>query len=89
MSSKRPYLPIDCSFHDQLLEWATFRTPVTIQYEAIATEEVLTVKGQIADVYTQNKEEFLLLNDGTQIRLDLLIKVNDRVLPAINYCVRD
>ena len=39
----------------------------------------MTIEDLIVDFKTKNKEEFLILKNGTQIRLDKIIKINDLV----------
>jgi Rho-binding antiterminator len=40
-------------------------------------ENELFIEELIVDFKTKNKEEFLILSDGTQIRLDKILKIND------------
>jgi Rho-binding antiterminator len=40
-------------------------------------ENELFIEELIVDFKTKNKEEFLILNNGTQIRLDKILKIND------------
>lgn len=63
------YQPIDCGFHDQILEKATLRVPTQITYlddEA----DIQTVKDVIEDVYTREGAEYMRLRSGLTIRLD-------------------
>ncbi|WOD41403.1 OsmC family protein [Nodosilinea sp. E11] len=69
------YRVVSCSFHDELEALATRRRPCTIHYRTEAGAEV-TVEGQIVDVFTRGRAEFLRLKDGTEIRLDCLISVD-------------
>ena len=39
----------------------------------------MTIEDLIVDFKTKNKEEFLILNNGTQIRLDKIIKINEMI----------
>ena len=72
---KGKYIPIDCGFHDLLLDRATRRTVVALVYtdEAGVSKTKNTV---IKDVYTKQKEEFLLMSDGEIIRLDQIVSVD-------------
>jgi len=77
---KKKYQPINCSFHDILLEKATFRKKIILVYYEIngtKKEEHKTIK----DVYTKNKEEFILLDDDKIIRLDHIVSVDGVLLP--------
>jgi len=77
---KKKYQPINCSFHDVLLEHATFRRRIEIVYHAIdgTRKESQNI---IKDVYTKSKEEFMLLDDGNTIRLDHIVSVDGALLP--------
>jgi Rho-binding antiterminator len=79
-----PYQPIDCNFYDILLERATLRRPARIVYTTPTGPQEL--EALIADVYTQNKEEFMRLHTGQLIRLDQLITVDGIPLPESNRC---
>jgi Rho-binding antiterminator len=76
----KKYEPINCSFHDILLENATFRKRILIVYYELdgAKKEGNNI---IKDVYTKNKEEFMLLDDGKIIRLDHIVSVGGILLP--------
>ncbi|TAF98716.1 MAG: hypothetical protein EAZ44_11075, partial [Cytophagia bacterium] len=54
------YQPIDCSFHDILLDNATKKKYHKIQYFT-NLHEFITTDSIIKDVFTENKEEFLVL----------------------------
>ncbi|MBD81007.1 MAG: hypothetical protein CL840_18965 [Crocinitomicaceae bacterium] len=71
------YVPIDCSFHDQLLELATFRKEIDIIYMDTKGQNQ-SIYDRIADVYiNKSKEEFLKTNSGLEIRLDRVVKAGD------------
>lgn len=71
------YRLVACSFHDELEAWATLRQTCQIIYRDVeGTEQTVTSK--IIDVYTADRAEFIKLQDGTVIRLDHLIAVNDQ-----------
>lgn len=73
----KTYKPIACSYHDYLLELATFKKLVPIVYlEGDKTIEIETI---IVDVYTKTKEEFLITKSNVTIRLDQLISVNNKL----------
>jgi putative redox protein len=75
--SDNDYQIVDCGFHDQLEALATLHQPSTITYHT-DIGELTTVKGQIVDIYAANHADFLKLQDGTVIRLDRLVSVNDQ-----------
>ena len=66
MENPGAYHPIACDFHDQLEAYATLRRKVKIALASGGDAE-----GIIRDFRTTaEKEEFLLLQDGSSIRLD-------------------
>lgn len=70
------YTPIDCRYYDVLELNASRKTTCTIAF--FETEKsVRTVESTIQDIFTKDKEEFLKLPDGTEIRLDKILSVND------------
>jgi Rho-binding antiterminator len=79
-----PYVPINCSFHDVLLEKATLREYCKIQYFT-EIREFLTCHALIKDVFTQAGEEFALLSTGESIRLDRLVSVNGTLAPQYTH----
>lgn len=46
----------------------------------------MSIEAIIKDVYTKNKEEFLLTDDGTVIRLDYLLSVDGEEIPKDGIC---
>jgi Rho-binding antiterminator len=76
----QPYLPINCGFHDILLEKATLKIYCKIQYFS-EIDEFITLNAVIKDIYTKNKEEFMLLATGEIIRLDKIVSVNEFISP--------
>ena len=81
------YRPIACDFHDQLESYATLkrRVHLTLKHEggvgtsaggAPAAEGGPSAEGLIADIYTTaDKQEFLRLDNGAEIRLDRIVDV--------------
>ena len=74
------YIPIDCNFYDELEALATLREQAHIIYRN-ENEEETSVTDLIRDFYIRDKAEFMLLASGQSIRLDRLIRVNDKVVP--------
>jgi Rho-binding antiterminator len=70
------YYPIDCDFYDRLEAWVTLRQICKIIYYD-SFEELVEVQNQIVDVYTAHKAEHIKLKNGTEIRCDRIISVND------------
>lgn len=83
MKNKTDYLPISCDFHDELQLIALRKTTVPIVYRT-ADGGSEAIQSTIADLYTREKEEFLLLPTGEEIRLDRLVNVDGMELK--NYC---
>ena len=70
------YTPIGCQYYDVLELNASRKTVCTIAY--FETEsKVRTVKSTIEDIFTKEKAEFLKLADGSEVRLDKILSVND------------
>lgn len=81
MKNLPPYHPISCDFHSELELLALRQTPCPIIFRhEDGTEE--TVQSRIADLLTRDGEEFLILPDARQIRLDRLVSVNGLKLAA-------
>jgi len=73
------YTPVNCDFHDQLEAIATLRQTCRIVYRGEATTTT-EVEGRIVDVYAANHADHLKLEDGTVIRLDYIISLNDKLV---------
>ena len=71
------YTPVSCDFHDELEAIATLRQTCRIVYrtDATATAEI---EGRIVDVYAANHADYVKLEDGTIIRLDRVVSLNDK-----------
>jgi Rho-binding antiterminator len=85
----KTYRPISCDFHSELELFAMRQQPVEITYRTFASPtgadgNETTICEAIKDLYTRNGEEFLLLPDGSEIRLDQLVSVGGKVLAS--YC---
>lgn len=78
------YIPVSCDFHDELEALATLRQECRIVYSN-AANELVEVQDRIVDVYAANKADFLKLKDGTEIRLDRIVSVNDKQLSSYSY----
>lgn len=77
------YRPISCDFHSELELFALRQQPVEITYLLVGGQQA-TICEAIKDLITRNGEEFLLLPDGNEIRLDHLVSVGGKVLAT--YC---
>lgn len=80
MKKNVSYLPISCSYYDELEALATLRKKCLIVYKNEAGEQQETT-AVIKDFYIQDKVEYMLLSDGRQVRLDHIIQVDGKPLP--------
>lgn len=76
------YQPIDCNYYDRLEALATLRQRSRIDYVNTEGQSTTLEAVLIVDLQTRNKEEFMILEDGQEIRLDKLIAVNGVVVPG-------
>lgn len=74
-SDSPEYQPVACRFYDELglrmMRGATSR--VVFEREGTRHEKV----GRIEDVYTEGDAEYIRLDDGTTLRLDHILDVED------------
>ena len=77
------YVPINCTFHDRLEDYAVRGSVVPICL--IENDANIEIEARIKDVFAKNGADFakLELTDGTEklIRLDRLVTVNGFDLP--------
>ncbi len=71
------YTPVSCDFSDELESLATLRQKCRIVYHNDADKEV-EAQGLIVDIYAANHADYLKLEDGTEIRLDRIVSVDDK-----------
>ncbi|MDP2369119.1 hypothetical protein [Rhodoferax sp.] len=69
------YRPINCEFHDVLESCATLRKTVHIE-SVLPNGTRQSRHAVIADVFSKEGAEYLILDDGEIIRLDALIRVD-------------
>lgn len=79
------YTPISCSYYDHLEALATLGKKVPIRYWDDREKEI-TIDGRIVDFQIMQKVEYLILADGTSIRLDRLISVDQILLSDFKSC---
>ena len=72
----KDYVPIDCNFYDELVLRTMRKTNLSVK----AGETIIKQNITIADLITDNKEEFIILSDGTKMRLDNIIDLKDNDL---------
>lgn len=78
------YQPIDCNFYDILEANATRGRYIRIQYFS-EIQEFLTVDAIIKDLYIKDKAEYMLLSNGSEIRLDRLISADGELVPGKGF----
>lgn len=76
MKIPETYQPINCSLYDYLEMWAVKHMTCEILYMNEHNEEVRFTK-KIKDLFIKDKVEYVLWNDGSTMRLDRLIEVNE------------
>ncbi|MEL6536934.1 MAG: hypothetical protein AAFQ98_16050 [Bacteroidota bacterium] len=76
-----PYIPINCSFYDELEAFATLQKVVDIVYRKDGGEDHAVVKDVIETFLIKEKVEYMKLREGKLIRLDWLISVEGKALP--------
>ncbi len=75
-----PYTPIACGLYDRIERLIIEKVPVNIRYRTfgdVQGDGIREVSERITDIYTRDKQEFVLLGSGTEIRLDRLISAAD------------
>lgn len=73
------YIPINCSYYDELEAAATQAKIVKLIYRDQSGEKQLDTR--IVNLYTKNKEEFMVLENGLEIRLDHLLSIDGKTPP--------
>lgn len=76
------YEPIDCNFYDLLEAAATLKKECIIDFFNAKFQEQ-QILSRIKNLFTENKEEYMELENGTLIRLDKIIAVNGKKLPNV------
>lgn len=71
------YYPVSCDFYDQLEVAIQRNIPSTIVY--LTEENTETIKGLVKTMTIIDNKEFLILDSGQNIRLDLILSFNGKV----------
>lgn len=73
----KPYQPASCTFYDKLALWAMRKTPVQFMPDIFD----LGTKTYIKDIVTTpEKEEYVVLNTGFEIRLDVISQIDEGIV---------
>lgn len=80
------YKQVSCNFYDQLTDLITVKKYVHVEYSS-DIGEFLKQNTILKDIVLKEKQEYLVLNSGDEIRLDRLKKVDDIIPPHVadNY----
>lgn len=84
MEKTKPYIPIDCSFYDELELIALRGSEAEIIY--LAENNPVRKHGIIRSLESKAGAEYMILTDGTEIRLDNLLSINGKVLSTDSSC---
>jgi Rho-binding antiterminator len=79
------YIPISCSFYDELEALATLRKKCEIVFSD-ANGNHTSVRGIIKTFFIRDKTEYLRMEGGEEIRLDKLISADGKRLSDSMYC---
>jgi transcriptional antiterminator Rof (Rho-off) len=77
---KTAYKAVDCGFHDQIEAAIVLRTLGSISFLNAEGKEEQREAIKILDWVNKNKEEFVILSDGTDIRMDKLTSFMGKVV---------
>lgn len=69
------YIPISCSFYDELEAAAVKKISVPIIY--LENNQKKKIEAKVVDFRTFLKEEFVILDSGLEIRLDRIVEFNN------------
>ncbi len=74
--AEEPYLPIDCSLHDRFESAAVRRERVRVTWTTSSGDESggpMESVGMIRDVVARDGAEYLVMSNGSEIRLDRIV----------------
>ncbi|MEN8247642.1 MAG: hypothetical protein ABFS32_01815 [Bacteroidota bacterium] len=74
-SNSDAYKPISCSLYDRMESDAAFSKTSEIEYKK--DDELVSVQSKIKTFKVENGAEYMILDDGTKIRLDHLTLFNN------------
>ena len=80
-SKHTPYQAVDCGFYDYLELWALREKEIVLKLEL--GNDIQIKRTVIKTLITQAGEEFAQLSDGSFIRLDLILEVDN--LPVTEF----
>ncbi len=68
------YQPIDCGLYDYLEIWASHQQTLSITY-LLEDNHEKTITAIIHNTLTKNKEEFIVFESQSPIRLDKIVRI--------------
>lgn len=79
------YIPIDCNYYDKIEETIILKKTVQLVYLDDSGQEQ-SLQTKLADTHNKNGEEFVLLPDRSQIRMDKIISIDGDEAPRERHC---
>jgi len=79
------YIPINCEFFERLELWCLQKTFCSIVYRQGNFPRDIELQAVISDIICREKADYMILDNGDEIRLDKIVSVNDYELPK-NSC---
>ena len=76
------YKQVSCTFYDQLTDLIALKKYVRIDFTT-DIKEFLKRQTILKDIVKKDKQEFLILNTGEEVRLDRIKKVDDIIPPHV------
>lgn len=70
------YTPINCEFLDRLEHCCIRKEHCQIVYRQGSFPRNIETEGLITDIFSREKAEYILLDNGEEIRLDRIVSVN-------------
>ena len=71
------YEPIQCGLHDIIEDRIVRRVECSVVYRVQGGEATRSYSGKLADVYSRDGAEFVVLAAGESVRLDRVLKVDE------------
>ena len=75
------YIPINCEFLDRIESWCVRKETCHVVYTQGTYPRNLEMQGRIIDIFKKDKAEYMLMDNGEEIRLDKIISINGYDLP--------
>lgn len=75
------YQPIDRTYYQELKALADKRAGVRLQYYT-DIREFITQFATLKELATRGEEEYLVLANGEEVRLDRIVRIDDKPAPG-------